>query len=82
MTYPCAVRENLVSLGTRLLWGMQQYGSIENYEIVTGEIAEPTTVSRGDGHSVAVEYSDFTPNRMVKWIRGSGDTKWFGVELL
>lgn len=26
MSYPGVIRENLVSLGDRLLWGMQQYG--------------------------------------------------------
>ena len=56
--------------------------SITDYEIVTGEIAEPTIASKGNGHNVVVEYSDFTPNRMMLWKRGTGDTVWFGVEML
>ena len=56
--------------------------SIEDYESVAGEIAEPTIASKGNGHSVAVEYTDFSPNRVVKWIRGNADSEWYGVELL
>ena len=56
--------------------------SVTDYEIVAGEIAEPTIASKGVGHNVVVEYSDFTPNRVVLWKRGTGDTVWFGVELL
>ena len=82
MSYPGVVRENLVSLGDRLLWGMQQYGSVTDYETQVGEIAEPVTVSRGNGHTVVVEYTGFTPNRMVKWTRGNTDATWYGVELL
>ena len=59
-----------------------EFLSITDYEIVTGEIAEPTIPSKGNGHNVVVEYSDDAPNRMVLWKRGTGDTEWFGVELL
>jgi len=75
-------RENIMSLADQLIWGMSTYSSMFNYETQAGEIAEPVTASKGNGHVVVVEYTGFTPNRMVKWTRGNTDSTWYGEELL
>lgn len=51
-------------------------------ETQAGEIAEPTTTAKGDGHIVKVLYTGFTPDRVVQWIYDLTNTEWFGVELL
>lgn len=73
-------RENLMSLADQLIWAMQQYGSISDYETQTGIIAEPTTASRGNGHIVTVYNS--TEGRTFEWKRVNADTEWMGVELI
>ncbi len=78
MSYPSVIRENLVSLGDRLLWGMQQYGSIFNYETQAGIIAEPVTAPKGNGHVVVVLYTMYDPDRVFTWKYANG--AWYGTE--
>ena len=54
--------------------------SLMDYEVQTGIIAEPATVSRGNGHTVVVHNE--TEERDWIWSRTDLDTKWSGVELL
>ena len=72
--------ENLMSLADQLIWAMEQYGGISDYELQTGIIGEPTTTSRGNGHTVTVYNSD--EGRTFQWIRVNADSDWMGVELL
>ena len=69
-----------MNLGDRLIEAMQCYGSISDYETQTGIVAEPTTVSRGNGHNVVVYNSD--EDRTFLWKRVNADSDWMGVELL
>ena len=54
--------------------------SLLDYEVQTGIIAEPATVSRGNGHTVVVHNE--TEERDFIWSRTDLNTKWSGVELL
>jgi len=54
--------------------------SLIDYEVQTGTVAEPTTVSRGNGH--AVEVYNSTEDRTFLWLRCNADTDWMGVEVL
>lgn len=81
MSRPANV-ENLKGLADTIVWAAGAYGSRVDVESVTGEIAEPTTTAKGDGHIVKVIYTDFTPDRVVQWTYDLTNTRWFGVELL
>ena len=54
--------------------------SMLDYEVQTGIIAEPSTASKGNGHTVIVHNE--TEERDFVWSRTDLDTKWSGVELL
>ena len=71
-------KENLMSLADQLIWAMGQYGGISDYELQTGIIAEPVTVSRGNGHMVVVLYTMYDPDRVVTWKSAGGN--WYGSE--
>ena len=73
-------KENLMSLADQLVWGMNTYGSMFNYETQTGALAEPTTASKGNGHIVLVYNSDL--DKVVVWVRCNADSEWKGVELI
>jgi len=73
-------KENLMNLGDRLIEAMGCYGAIMSYEVQTGIIAEPVTVSRGNGHTVVVLYTMYDPDRVVTWV--SAADNWYGTESL
>ena len=54
--------------------------SLMDYEVQTGIIAEPTIVSRGNGHLVVVHNE--TEERDFVWARTDLDMKWAGCEFL
>lgn len=54
--------------------------SMLDYEVQTGEMAEPVTTSRGNGHAVEVYNSNL--DRTVLWLRCNSDGDWMGVEVL
>lgn len=71
---------NIKSAAEYIVYFMGLYHSVMDYETQVGVIAEPTTVSKGDGHIVVVYNS--TEGRTFKWVRVNGDTDWMGEELL
>lgn len=75
-------RETLMSVSDHIIYAAQTYGSMIDVESQAGEIAEPTTTPKGDGHIVKVLYTGFTPDRVVVWTYDLTNTAWFGEEKL
>ena len=71
---------NIKSAAEYLVYYMGLYHSVMDYEVQTGIIAEPVTVSKGNGHIVVVYNSD--EDRTFKWVRVNADSDWMGEELL
>lgn len=73
------LEENIISLGRWLHYWMSTYSSIFTYETQTGAIAEPTTTSLGNGHTIIVYNSTY--DVLMQWVRCNSDSEWRGVQI-